>query len=90
MEGLDYAFYKGRSSYHTRLDSIPGAGAREKGGNAKKALWAMMETARGAGSALANDERTHRKSGDAVYFDRESLFMDRSCKEVLISVGSIR
>lgn len=24
MEGLDFAFYKGRSAYHTREDSVPG------------------------------------------------------------------
>lgn len=69
MEGLDFAFYKGRSKYHTKWDEIPGT----IGG--QKALWAMMEGVRGAGSALVNDGNTHVGSvgqGEAaVYFDRE-------------------
>jgi len=72
MDGLDLAYYKGRSSYHTRYDSIP----RTVGG--KKSLWAMMETVRGAGSSLLNDESTHaerglKKSETVVYFDCERL-----------------
>lgn len=65
MDGLDFAFYKGRSKYHTKYDSIPGT----HGG--KKALWAMMEAVRGAGDALANNANTHGKGEDAIYFDRE-------------------
>jgi hypothetical protein len=41
----------------------------------KKALWSMMEAARGAGLALLSDTATHvAKSGAgtaAVYFDRK-------------------
>lgn len=70
MEGLDVAFYQGRSHYHTPDDSFPGA----DGG--KASLWAMMEVARGAGFSLLNDDRTHVGEGrpkDTVYFDRESI-----------------
>jgi hypothetical protein len=69
MEGLDFAFYKGRSKYHTKYDSVPGTVGGEK------ALWAMMEAVRGAGSALVNDGSTHvgKVDGgeDPVYFDCE-------------------
>lgn len=79
LDGLDFAFYKGRSRYHTWYDSISGM----EGG--KKALWAMMETTHGASLALANDDTVHVKSFPRqerpVYFERErsvSLFMHRS------------
>jgi hypothetical protein len=69
MEGLDLAFYKGRSKYHTKDDSIPGMA----GG--VRALWSMMEATRGAGLALAEDDRTHVKEGESgevpIYFERE-------------------
>ncbi|KAH7920604.1 hypothetical protein BV22DRAFT_1097866 [Leucogyrophana mollusca] len=67
MNGLDFAFYRGRSRYHTKYDSIPGM---EGGG---KALWAMMEGTRAASVVLANDDSTHEtaqaKSSNPVYFD---------------------
>jgi len=68
MEGIDFAFYQGRSKYHTKLDSIPGAGG------AKRSLWAMMEAVRGAGMAMLNEDRIHVGSDQPVapvYFDRE-------------------
>ena len=80
MDGLDLAFYKGRSKYHTKFDSIPGT----QGG--RKALWAMMETARGVGQSLLNDagSRDWREMGNVVYFDRMfplpiSLSREDSC-----------
>lgn len=63
MEGLDFAFYKGRSAYHTRADAIPGVVGGER------ALWAMMEATRGAGSALVNTSPAGRGER-AVYFER--------------------
>lgn len=75
MHGLDLAFYKGRSRYHTKYDSIPWL----EGG--KKSLWAMMESSSGIGTALANEpvrrwekeEREFEGVGNApVYFDRKS------------------
>ncbi|KAL0955569.1 hypothetical protein HGRIS_001809 [Hohenbuehelia grisea] len=64
MQGLDLAFYKGRSRYHTKYDAIPFT----DGG--KRSLWSMMEAALGAGLALANDDSTHTPDADApVYFD---------------------
>lgn len=62
MQGLDLAFYTGRSRYHTKFDSIP----HLEGG--RRALWAMMESAWGAGQALL-DAPDGGNSGDAVYFD---------------------
>ncbi|KZT72372.1 hypothetical protein DAEQUDRAFT_664218 [Daedalea quercina L-15889] len=71
MNGLDIAFYKNRAFYHTPRDSIPGMGY----GEGKKALWAMLETARGAGLALLNDDDTVDDGGSSgVYFD---LFRSR-------------
>lgn len=74
MRGLDFAFYKGRSMYHTKDDSIPNTVGLEK------ALWAMMETAKGSAWWLANaaqDEGRNEDSGIGlgdmgevpVYFD---------------------
>ncbi|KIY46136.1 hypothetical protein FISHEDRAFT_75980 [Fistulina hepatica ATCC 64428] len=64
MEGLDLAFYRGRSKYHTKYDSIPYTEGQEK------ALWAMMEAARGSGIALLSEDRTHSRSAvSPVYFD---------------------
>ncbi|KAH7911326.1 hypothetical protein BJ138DRAFT_937247 [Hygrophoropsis aurantiaca] len=93
MNGLDFAFYRGRSRYHTKYDSIPGMGGGEK------ALWAMMEGTRAASVVLANDDRTHDGTAMAskpVYFDLfgaalisfslESLFV---ANVVLLTVGPI-
>lgn len=66
MAGLDIAFYKNRAYYHTPRDSIAGMGYNE----GRKALWAMMESARGAGLALLNDDDTVSANAEpAVYFD---------------------
>ena len=54
MQGLDVAFYKNRAFYHSLRNSIPGMGY----GKGKKVLWAMLETARGAGLVLLNDNAT--------------------------------
>jgi len=53
MQGLDLAFYKGRSKYHTKYDAVPYTDGHQQ------SLWAMMEAARGAGNALLNDSKTH-------------------------------
>ncbi|KAG7452279.1 uncharacterized protein BT62DRAFT_960318 [Guyanagaster necrorhizus] len=65
IAGLDLAFYKGRSKYHTKFDAIPYTVGQTR------ALWAMMEAARGSGVALVNDDGPmHSKtSSSAVYFD---------------------
>ncbi|KAF8655629.1 hypothetical protein AX16_002983 [Volvariella volvacea WC 439] len=71
MHGVDIAFYKGRSRYHTKYDAVPWL----EGG--KKAAWAMMEAAKSAGDVLANEGLKKREikgealgAGDkAVYFD---------------------
>ncbi|KAJ7685578.1 hypothetical protein DFH06DRAFT_46853 [Mycena polygramma] len=63
MEGLDLAFYKGRSKYHTNYDAIPYTEAQER------ALWAMLESAHASGLALLNNDRTHGSGTPPVYFD---------------------
>lgn len=74
MQGLDVAFYKNRAFYHSPRDSIPGMGY-DKG---KKALWAMLETARGAGLALLNDDATADDDGSpGVYFDCKWVLIER-------------
>ncbi|KAG5648253.1 hypothetical protein DXG03_006211 [Asterophora parasitica] len=62
MQGVDLAFYKGRSSYHTKYDTIPFL----RGGT--RALWRMMESVDGAGRALL-DQDDSEPAGDVVYFD---------------------
>jgi hypothetical protein len=82
MEGLDLAFYKGRSKYHTKFDSIPQTDGQEK------SLWAMMEAASGAGLALVNDERTHGgTSVKPVYFDRMCWFILYVYAPVILNFG---
>ncbi|EPQ55262.1 hypothetical protein GLOTRDRAFT_61175 [Gloeophyllum trabeum ATCC 11539] len=63
LEGLDFAFYKGRSKYHTKYDAVP----TTEGG--RRALWAMMDSTRGAGWALLNAGDVSTGGGKAVYFD---------------------
>lgn len=72
MEGLDMAFYKNRAVYHTLQDSIPGMGT----GEARRALWAMMENVRGVGLSLLNDNKPDDGQDTGVYFDgRTSAFI---------------
>ncbi|KAG5352705.1 hypothetical protein C0989_000857 [Termitomyces sp. Mn162] len=68
MQGLDFAFYRGRSYYHTKYDAIPFI----QGG--VRALWGMMETLDAAGCALL-DQDNSEPSEDVVYFDRSAIFL---------------
>ena len=69
MQGLDFAFYKGRSRYHTKYDTVP----YTLGG--QKSLWSMMEVAKGSGIELLNsydtevDQSEVRDRDAPVYFD---------------------
>lgn len=69
LSGLDFAFYRGRSRYHTLYDSISGMQ------DSKKSLWAMMEATYGASLALADDGTVHSRPlprhERPVYFERE-------------------
>ena len=65
MAGIDFAFYRNRAYYHTPFDSIPGMGR----GEGRKALWAMMETVRGAGLELLNGTEIDDNGDTGVYFD---------------------
>ncbi|KZT55476.1 hypothetical protein CALCODRAFT_472224 [Calocera cornea HHB12733] len=60
-EGLDLAFYRGRSRYHTRADSVPGV-------EGTRAQWAMLESAYWATEGLMADEGAN-EGGETVYFD---------------------
>lgn len=62
MQGIDLAFYKRRSSYHTPRDALPFV----DGG--PRALWAMLETAAAAGAALL-DADDGDQAAPPVYFD---------------------
>jgi len=73
MDGLDLAFYKGRSRYHTKYD----AAQYTLGG--EKSLWNMMETARGVGIGLLSVPFDEKRDSDGdvdlqggsppIYFD---------------------
>ncbi|OSC97539.1 hypothetical protein PYCCODRAFT_1419229 [Trametes coccinea BRFM310] len=65
LQGFDFAFYKNRAYYHTLRDSIPGMGH----GEARKALWAMLETVAGSGVALLNDDESGSDARPPIYFD---------------------
>ncbi|KAG2352500.1 hypothetical protein BDR07DRAFT_1384191, partial [Suillus spraguei] len=64
LKGLDFAFYRGRSRYHTRYDSIPGMSDDKS----KNALWAMMEGTLSSSLVLANDVKGRTR---AESFDKE-------------------
>lgn len=77
MQGLDLAFYKGRSRYHTKYDTVPYTSGGEK------SLWSMMEVAKGSGIELLNGYGTEDlgevPDRDApVYFDRKYNFIFQS------------
>ena len=75
MRGADVAFYQNRARYHTTEDSIRGMG-RE---GSRRALWAMMEVVRGAGSALLGapenslGEDVVGNAEPSTYFERRLL-----------------
>ncbi|KAJ7256460.1 hypothetical protein B0H12DRAFT_1015855 [Mycena haematopus] len=77
MAGLDLAFYKGRSKYHTKYDAIPYTDAQER------ALWSMMESAQGSGLSLLDDDRTHGTGSAPVYFDLFGAWL------VVLSIDSL-
>ncbi|KAJ6525496.1 putative zinc metalloprotease [Mycena vulgaris] len=78
MEGLDLAFYKGRSKYHTKFDAIAYTDGQEK------ALWSMMESAKASGVSLLNNDKTHGTGSPPVYFDLFGRWL------VLLSLDSLR
>ncbi|KAH8119687.1 Zn-dependent exopeptidase [Phellopilus nigrolimitatus] len=61
--GIDFSFYRQRSKYHTKEDTIPSLGG-------KAALWNMMESTFLAGLALIEeDDKTAGEESTPVYFD---------------------
>ncbi|KAJ7864816.1 putative zinc metalloprotease [Mycena olivaceomarginata] len=83
MEGLDLAFYRGRSKYHTKYDAIPYTDAQER------ALWAMMESAHASGLALLNDDRTHGTGRPPVYFDLFGAWLVLLSMDTLLIVNVV-
>ena len=65
LKGADFAFYGDRAVYHTPRDSIAQLGTEE----AKKSVWTMMDSVRGTGLSLLNDDRPSDADELAVYFD---------------------
>jgi hypothetical protein len=68
LEGLDLAFYKGRSRYHTKYDAIPWLE-----GGTYNAIWGMLESACATGEELLKGNSGNTKSEGAVYFDCEQI-----------------
>ena len=60
MDGLDFVFYKPRSKYHTKDDSIPSLGGRAP-------LWSMMETTLAVAKTLGY--KYESGGGVPAYFD---------------------
>lgn len=63
MSGLDLAFYKRRSFYHTKKDSVPSLGGTNS-------LWNMMESALTSGIALTETIPVNDVDEPAIYYDR--------------------
>ncbi|KAH8826949.1 putative zinc metalloprotease [Flagelloscypha sp. PMI_526] len=64
MQGIDIAFYKGRSRYHTKYDGVAYTEGQER------ALWAMMEVALESGKAMLESGPTTKEAATTpVYFD---------------------
>ncbi|KDR69787.1 hypothetical protein GALMADRAFT_160277 [Galerina marginata CBS 339.88] len=68
MEGLDLAFYKGRSRYHTKYDAVQ----YTLGG--EKSLWSMMEVARGVGTGLLETSVVNGPRGEVDFADEPVYF----------------
>jgi hypothetical protein len=62
LKGLDLAFYRPRSLYHTKGDSVPNLGGTD-------ALWNMMESSLISGIALTESIPVADDNNPAVYFD---------------------
>ncbi|KAK7691951.1 hypothetical protein QCA50_005356 [Cerrena zonata] len=65
LSGLDIAFYKNRALYHTLFDSISGMGR----GEARRSLWIMLDTVRGVGTSLLNEDQADDGGDRGMYFD---------------------
>lgn len=62
LKGLDLAFYRRRSLYHTKDDSVPSLGGTD-------ALWIMMESSLISGIALTENIDVIDIDDPPVYFD---------------------
>ncbi|CAL1711704.1 unnamed protein product [Somion occarium] len=69
LSGVDIAFYKNRALYHTPFDSIPAMGK----GESRRSLWIMMNTIKGLGTSLLNDDQPDDGGDSGVYFDCSSF-----------------
>lgn len=95
MQGLDLAFYKGRSRYHTKYDTVPYTTGGEK------SLWSMMEVAKGSGIELLNaydtqvDQGGVRDGDEPVFFDSKHNFlfqrdMGPRCSTFSVQIDRVR
>ncbi|KAK7038111.1 peptide hydrolase [Favolaschia claudopus] len=83
MDGLDLAFYKGRSKYHTKYDAIAYTAGQER------ALWAMMESSHATSLRLLNDGRTHGSGSPPVYFDLFGAYLVVLSMDTLLIVNIV-
>ncbi|KAH9485854.1 Vacuolar membrane protease [Psilocybe cubensis] len=67
MKGLDLAFYKGRSRYHSKYDSVQ----HTVGGI--KSLWSMLEVARGVAVGLLNVPFDDKLKAEAANIDDDPV-----------------
>ncbi|KAL0569316.1 hypothetical protein V5O48_012649 [Marasmius crinis-equi] len=66
MRGIDLAFYRGRTRYHTKYDALPWTEGKER------ALWNMIQAALGTGIELVNEsdaQATTPSGRKGVWFD---------------------
>ncbi|KAG8919206.1 hypothetical protein FRC02_001820 [Tulasnella sp. 418] len=89
LKGLDLAFYRKRSRYHTKYDTVAGLGGQSS-------LWAMMEASLESGKALIDMDDNQKDGGEAVYFDLfgetlvvMSLTLTFIINIILLAVGPI-
>ena len=89
MQGVDIAFYRLRSRYHTMDDSIRGMGDD----GAMRSLWALMELLLTVGNTILNTETGSGPSNEserAVYFECRLLGFNRWMLSSLMHKHSIR
>ena len=62
MRGLDLAFYRHRSRYHTKYDTVSSL-------NGPNALWSMLEASIATANALTDEKATIDNDDPVLYFD---------------------
>ncbi|KAH8103454.1 hypothetical protein BXZ70DRAFT_925720 [Cristinia sonorae] len=83
LNGLDFAFYRDRAVYHTPRDSIAQLGLE----GTTKAVWAMLDSTRGAASSLLTDGQPLDHGDKTVYFDILGRFLVVFPQHILFAVN---